>query len=68
MGYRIGADRFVVGRPKGKRPLGRLERRCQDNIKMCIQKVEWGVMDRIVLVQNSLLLYISYIIRKTDKI
>jgi hypothetical protein len=32
----------LVGRPKGKRPLGRLRRRWEDNIKMDFQYVEWG--------------------------
>jgi hypothetical protein len=31
----------MVGRPEGRRPLGRL-RRWEDNIKMDIQAVEWG--------------------------
>jgi len=31
-----------VGKPVGKRPLGRPRRRWEDNIKMDIQEVEWG--------------------------
>ena len=33
----------LVGRPEGKRPLGRLGRRWQGNIKMNIQNMGWGV-------------------------
>jgi len=32
-----------VGKPEGKRPLGRPRRRWQDNIKMALQEVGWGV-------------------------
>jgi hypothetical protein len=34
-----GAYRFVVGKPKGRRPLGRPRRRWEDNIKMYFRKV-----------------------------
>jgi hypothetical protein len=37
-----GAYRILVGRPEGKRPLGRPRRRRQDNIKMDLQEVGWG--------------------------
>ena len=33
--------RFLVGKPEGKRPLGRPRRRWEDNIKMDLQEV-WG--------------------------
>jgi len=32
----------LVGKPQGKRPLGRPRRRWEDNIKMDLQEVEWG--------------------------
>jgi hypothetical protein len=38
MGERRGASRVLVGRPKGKRPLGRHRRRWEDNIKMDLQE------------------------------
>jgi len=41
-----------VGNPEGKRPLGRPRRRWEDNIKMDLQKVEWGGMDSIDLPQD----------------
>jgi hypothetical protein len=31
-----------VGKPEGRRPLGRLRRRWEDNIKMDLQDVGWG--------------------------
>jgi hypothetical protein len=37
-----GAYRILVGRPEGRRPLGRLRRRWEDNFKMDIQEVGWG--------------------------
>jgi hypothetical protein len=36
-----GAYRILVGRPEGKRPLGRPRRRREDNIKMDLQEVGW---------------------------
>jgi hypothetical protein len=34
--------RFVVGKPEGKIPLGRLRRRWEDNIKINLRKTEFG--------------------------
>jgi hypothetical protein len=36
------AYRILVGKPEGKRPLGRPRRRCEDNIKMDFREVGWG--------------------------
>jgi hypothetical protein len=36
MGKEIGVRRLLVGKPEGKRPLGRPRRRWEDNIKMDI--------------------------------
>jgi hypothetical protein len=44
-----GAYRILVGKPEGKRPLGRPRRRLKDNIKMDLQEVGCGVMDWIGL-------------------
>jgi hypothetical protein len=41
--------RLLVGRPEGKRPLGRPRRRWVDNIRM---DVGWGDVDRIGLAQD----------------
>ena len=35
--------RVLVRKPDGKRPLGRSRRRWEDNIKMDLQEVEWGI-------------------------
>ena len=37
-----GVHRFLVGKPEGKRPLGRPRRRLEDNIKMDLQEVGGG--------------------------
>jgi len=43
MGERAGVYRVLVGKPEGKRPLGRPRHRWEDNIKMNIQEVRCGV-------------------------
>jgi hypothetical protein len=52
MGERRGVYRVFVGKPEGKRPLGRLRHRWEDTIKMDIQEVGWGVVDWIDLAQD----------------
>jgi hypothetical protein len=42
MGKR-SAYRMLVGRPEGRRPLGRPRRRWEDNIKMDLQDMGWGI-------------------------
>ena len=44
--------RVLVGKPEGRRPLGRPMRRWVDNIRMDLQKVECGYMDWIGLDQD----------------
>jgi hypothetical protein len=39
MGEERGVHRVLVGKPEGKRPLGRLRRRWEDNIKMDVEEV-----------------------------
>jgi hypothetical protein len=48
MGEKRGAYRILVGRTEGRRPLGRPRLRWEDNIKMDLQGVGWG-MDWIEL-------------------
>jgi hypothetical protein len=47
-----GVNRVLVGKPEGKRPLGRPRRRWEDNIKMDLQEVGYGGMDWIELAQD----------------
>jgi hypothetical protein len=42
MGERRGAYRALVGKPEGRRPLGRPRCRWEDNIKMDLSEVGWG--------------------------
>jgi hypothetical protein len=37
-----GSYRDLVGKPEGKKSLGRPKRRWEDNIKMDLQEVGWG--------------------------
>ena len=47
-----GLHRVLVGKPEGKRPLGRPRRRWEDNIKMDFQEVGGGRGDCIELAQD----------------
>jgi hypothetical protein len=42
MGKGRGVHKFLVGKPEGKKPLGRPRRRWEDNIKMDLQEVGGG--------------------------
>ena len=52
MGEERGAYRVLVGKPKGKRSMGRPRRRWVDNIRMDLQEVGCGYMDWIGLAQD----------------
>jgi hypothetical protein len=52
MGVTRNAYRILVGKPEGKRPLGRPRRRCVDNIKMNLRETGWGGVDWIELAQD----------------
>jgi hypothetical protein len=52
MGERRDVYRFLVGKPEGKRPLGRPRFRWKDNIKKDYQEVGCGGIDWIELAQN----------------
>ena len=51
MGEERGIYSVLLGKPDGKRPLGRPRRRWVDNIRMDLQEVGCGCMDWIGLVQ-----------------
>jgi hypothetical protein len=52
MGEKRYACRLLVGKPEGKRPLGRPRHRWVDNIRMAIGEVGWGDVDWICLAQD----------------
>jgi hypothetical protein len=53
MGEERGVYRVLVGKPEGKRPLGRPRRRWVYSIRMDLQEVGCGHVDWIGLVQDS---------------
>jgi len=53
MGERRGVYRVLVGKPEGKKPLGRPRRRWENNIKMDLQEVGCGGVDWIELDQDK---------------
>jgi hypothetical protein len=48
MGKRKGAYRALVGKPEGRKPLGRHRRRWEDNIKMDLREVGWGAQTGLI--------------------
>jgi hypothetical protein len=52
MGEKMNANRILVGKPEGKRLLGRPRRRWEDNNKMDVIKIGWNVVDWIHLSQD----------------
>jgi hypothetical protein len=52
MGEGRGAYRILVGKPEGRRPLGKPRRRWEDNIKIDLQELGWGDMDWIDMAQD----------------
>jgi hypothetical protein len=53
MGEKRNAYRLLVGKPEGKRPLGRPRRRWVDNIQMDLLEIGWGGVDWIGLAQDK---------------
>ena len=52
MGEGRDVYRILMGKPEGKRPLGRPRRRWEDNIKMDLQEVGCEGLNRTELVQD----------------
>jgi hypothetical protein len=52
MGENRNVYRLLVGKPEGKRPLGRPRHRWVDNIRMDFGEVGWGDVDWIDLAQD----------------
>jgi hypothetical protein len=53
MGEGRGVYRVLIGRPEGKRQLGRPRRRWEDNIKMEFREIGMDGANRIRLAQDS---------------
>ena len=53
MGEESGVYRVLVGKPEGRRPMGRPRRRRVDNIRTDLQEVGCGYMDWIGLAQDT---------------
>jgi hypothetical protein len=51
-GEKKNAYRILVGKPEGKKPLGKLRYTWVDNIKMDLIEIRWGGMDWIDLTQD----------------
>jgi hypothetical protein len=49
MGEGRNVYRVLVGKPEGKRPLGRPRRRCEDGIKMDLREIGCGGVELIHL-------------------
>jgi hypothetical protein len=52
MGEKRNEYRIFVGKPEGRRSLGRPRRRWVDNIKIDLREIEWDGMDCIDLAQD----------------
>jgi hypothetical protein len=52
MGEKRNVYRLLVGKPEGKRPLGRPKRRWINNIKMNLLEIGFSVVDWIGLAQD----------------
>jgi hypothetical protein len=53
MGEVRGAYNILVGRPEGRRPLGRPGRRWEENIKMYLREIGFGDVDWICLARDK---------------
>jgi hypothetical protein len=51
-GEKRNVYRLLVGKPEGKRPLGRPRRRWMDNIKIDLLEIGWGGVNWIGLAQD----------------
>jgi hypothetical protein len=52
IGEKINPYRILVGKPEGKRPLGRPRRTCVDNIRIDLREIGWDGVDWIDLAQD----------------
>jgi hypothetical protein len=61
MGEKMNGYRLLVGRRKGKKPLGRPRRKWMDNIKMYFREIELRGMDWINLPQDRNHVFIDFV-------
>jgi hypothetical protein len=54
MGEKRNACRILVGKPEGKRPLGRPRRRWVDNIKMDLREIGLDVVNGLILLRTGI--------------
>jgi hypothetical protein len=52
MGEERKVYKVLVGKPEGKRPLGRPRHRWEDGIRMDLREIGWGSVDWIQLAQD----------------
>jgi hypothetical protein len=52
MGEERNVYRVLMGKPEGKRPLGRTRHRWEDGIRMDLREIGWGSVDWIHLAQD----------------
>jgi hypothetical protein len=52
MGEKRNSYRILVGKPEGKRPLGRPRRRWVNNIQIDLREIGWDGMDWIDVAQD----------------
>jgi hypothetical protein len=52
MGQNMNTYKILVGKPEGKRPLGRPRRRWLDKTKIDLREMGWGGVDWIDLAQD----------------
>jgi hypothetical protein len=52
MGEERNVYKVLMGKPQGKRPLGRPRHRWGDGIRMDLREIDWGSIDRIQLAQD----------------
>jgi hypothetical protein len=53
MGEETNVYRVLMGKPEGKRPLGRPRHRWEDGIRMDLREIGWGSVDWIQLAQDK---------------
>jgi hypothetical protein len=52
MGEKRNAYRFLMGKPEGKRPIGKPRRSWEDNVRMDLSEIGWGGMDWVDLAED----------------